>query len=244
MSTSPKKKLRSSTRARGRARTATTPVDDPPADAEPHETPPTPNDTDEQASTVTKTPNASESDDEAPVPPRLGAADLDGYRRACVQLERQRHDKVYQAEHRLLQAEASIEAQHAEDRRAAEEEYAAGVEALKARMLADNLERSRRIEERLYGLPRRPAENARILRPNGNPDGELRTTRRARASRDAAASKAVALPPHFQVALDDADIKNDLAQICGKRSRSRTRNSTSPDAITPAAPERRTKRRK
>lgn len=228
MAASPKKKLRT--------RSSVPPSDDPPVDAVPDATPPEVVDVPDEP--AEKTVTNFESDGESPAP-RLVAADMEAYRRACLSLERQRHEKVYQAEKHFLQEQASIEAQHAAERRAAEEDYAAAVAAVKERYLAENMEKTRRIEERLYGLPRRHAENGRPRRANGHTDVEPRTSRRGRAARDAAANtKAVAAPPGFQVALDDAAIDEDLAKICGKRNR------RSPDNDTPALPERRAKKRK
>ena len=83
---------------------------------------------------------------------------MEEYRALCKELDMVRLEKKYAAEKKLILEEQAIQKQYEAEVREANEAYSKAAEEVQMRMFMENMERTRHLEERLYGLPQRSAE--------------------------------------------------------------------------------------
>lgn len=166
------------------------------------------------------------------------AGSMDEYRAGCQRLEKERHEKIYEAEKRRLYQERAIDTTFETQVREAEAAYASGVRSLMGRLLQENADRIKRFEEIRFGIIRDDeAPNGRrhemslrgrthndddaTIRRGGNghvDDDDGRPNRRSRKGDGRAAANHPKVKLHL--ALDAADVASDMAKITGaKRSR-------------------------
>lgn len=174
------------------------------------------------------------------------AGSMDEYREGCLRLEKLRHSRMYEAEKRRLYSERTIESTYESQVRAAEEDFEAGRRALVTRLLQDNMEKTRRVEELRYKIVREEPTNSwtrrheMSLRGRATGNGEDlqdpgyigRSSLRHLGDDDVGADHEREKPQRrrkndnknsqqpkvkLHLALDEGDVLHDLAEITGEK---------------------------
>lgn len=176
---------------------------------------------------------------------------LDHYRESCLKLEKARHARVYEAEKRKLYSERAIQHTFDHEVHLAWDDYESSRRTVLFRLLQDNLEKVRRVEELRYKIVRDDTagvwqrRHEMALRQRGgngeddygrrvDEDGVPIENDKPRRTRKNDNKNSQQPRVKVQLHLDESDILMDLAEMTGEK---RVREAES-------LPERRSKKRK
>ncbi|CAN8067647.1 unnamed protein product [Agarophyton chilense] len=143
--------------------------------------------------------------------------ELDDYRNECLKLEKKRHARVYEADKRRLYHENVILTMYEMEVDAILDEFEQARRAAMMKMLSENAEKMRQVEELRYGICKDDVvggwqrKHEMALRGRGAIDDEVDDGRPARKKRTRSNSVKV------NVELDDNQVSDDLAEMRGEK---------------------------
>ncbi|PXF46481.1 hypothetical protein BWQ96_03716 [Gracilariopsis chorda] len=162
--------------------------------------------------------DAHANDTTTPPSNSICLTELDDYRNECLKLEKVRHARVYEADKRRLYHENVILTMYEMEVAAIIDEFEQAKRSVVLKMLSDNAEKMRQVEELRYGICKDDVVGAwqrkheMSLRGRGGADDDL-DEGRSHGRRKRTRSSSVKV----NVELDDHQVSDDLAEMRGEK---------------------------